>query len=280
MRKWQVIAARTVLAGGALVFFGSLLPFLSSSEPELYQISSAPQDTATFFGIVLAVIGVVILLAKTQRAKVICGIVTLLAAALTELPLLGLTVAGIAGFDQPDGFGGTIHVNLSPHIGIIIAIIGCAVAGLGAVASFRPRLRGGRVGVAGPAPQVELERRPENEGVTVTQLAPGHQQAAAGRSRSQLLDDEPAGQYRASPDRGGQPDFADAAAGDDRPVVVRRQHGQPLQHAHGVEAAGDHLAKEAAGGDLGVGVERLRVPLPGEAGHLVLGDRVLSQLDD
>jgi hypothetical protein len=139
VRKWHVNAARTVLAGGALVFCGSLLPFLSSSQPDLYQVNAAPQDTATFFGIVLAAIGVVIMLVKSQRAKMISAIVTLIVAGLTELTMLGITVTGLAGFDQSDGFGGTLHVNLSPHVGIFTAIIGCAVAGTGAVISFRRR---------------------------------------------------------------------------------------------------------------------------------------------
>jgi hypothetical protein len=137
-RQWHVIAARTVIAGGALVFLGSLLPFISSSEPDLYQLSSAPQDTATFFGIVLAAVGAV-MLAKSVRTKVTCGIVALSAAGITELTLLVITIAGIAGVDEPDGFGGSVHVSLSPHAGIFISILGCAVAGIGSVISFRPR---------------------------------------------------------------------------------------------------------------------------------------------
>jgi hypothetical protein len=137
-REWHVIAARTVIAGGVIVFLGSLLPFMSSSEPDLYQINSTPQDTATFFGIVLAAIGAV-MLAKSVRTKVISGIMTLIVAGVTELTLLGITIAGIAGIDVSDDFGGSVHVNLAPHIGIIISILGCAVAGIGAVISFRPR---------------------------------------------------------------------------------------------------------------------------------------------
>jgi hypothetical protein len=131
-----VIASRTVIAGGTVAFFGSLLPFMSSSEPELYQLNSAPQDTATFFGIVLAVMGC-IMLAGFVRTRIIPGIVTLFAAVLTELTLLGVIVSGIAGTDMSDGFDGSLHVTLSPHIGIILSMLGCAAAGIGAVLSFR-----------------------------------------------------------------------------------------------------------------------------------------------
>ncbi len=137
-RVWQVRAARCVIAGGGAAFLGSLLPFISSSQPDLYQVNSAPRADVAFLGIVVAALGA-IMLAKSRRAMLISGIVTLVVAGLAELPLLGIVIAGLAGFDATDPFGDTVRVHLSPQIGIFLSILGCAAAGLGAVMSFRPR---------------------------------------------------------------------------------------------------------------------------------------------
>lgn len=137
-RDRQIRAAIWTIAGGGGAFLGSLLPFLSSSQPLIYAVNSAPQDTATFFGIILAVLGV-IMLAKSDRAKLISSIAAVAVAALTLLTLGGIVLAGIVGADESDGFGGTVHVNYSPQIGIFVSILGCVAAGIGAIMSLRNR---------------------------------------------------------------------------------------------------------------------------------------------
>jgi hypothetical protein len=132
----QASEARWVIAGGIAAFLGSLLPFLTSTQPDLYQVNSTPRETAEFFGIVLAVLGV-IMFARSGRARLISGILTLIAAGLTAMELIFLTVVGVAGFEAADPFGDTVHVNFSPQVGIFIAILGCAAAGIGAIMSFR-----------------------------------------------------------------------------------------------------------------------------------------------
>jgi hypothetical protein len=141
-KELQVRAARWVIAGGAAAFLGSLLPFLSSSQPDLYQVNSAPAETAEFFGIVLAVLGL-FMLARSRHTRLIAGILTLIAAGLTASELVLLTAVGVAGFEQTDPFGDTVRVNFSPHAGIFISILGCAVAGIGAIMSFSARRRAG-----------------------------------------------------------------------------------------------------------------------------------------
>jgi hypothetical protein len=136
-RNWQVRAAGWVIAGGAAVFLGSLLPFLASPRPDYYTLSAAPKDMAEFFGIVLAILGGV-MRARSRRVHVISGISAFIVAGLTELALLGLIAAGIHGFNQTDVLFGTSHVTWSPQIGIFISAIGCAVAGIGGIISFRP----------------------------------------------------------------------------------------------------------------------------------------------
>ena len=137
-RDRQTRGAIWAIAGGGGAFLGSLLPFLSSSQPLIYAISSSPKETATFFGIILAVLGV-IMLAKSARAKLISSIAALAVAALTLLILGGIVLAGIVGTDEADGFGGSVHVNYSPQIGIFVSILGCVAAGIGAIMSLRSR---------------------------------------------------------------------------------------------------------------------------------------------
>jgi len=141
-KELQARAARWVLAGGAAVFLGSLLPFLTSSQPDLYQVNSAPKETAEFFGVVLAVLGA-FMLAKSARVRLVSGILTLIAAGLTASELMLLSAVGIAGFEQTDPFGDTVRINFSPHVGIFMSILGCAAAGIGAIMSFRARRRVG-----------------------------------------------------------------------------------------------------------------------------------------
>ena len=75
--------------------------------------------------------------ARSDRAKTVSGILALIIAGLAVLTLGGIILAGILGADQTDPFGNTVHVNLSPQIGIFISIVGCVAAGIGAVMSFR-----------------------------------------------------------------------------------------------------------------------------------------------
>ena len=136
-RDWQLRAAGCVIAGGAAVFLGSLLPFVSPPQPDFYVISSAPKDTAAFFGIVLILLGGV-MRARSRRAHVISGIIAFAVAGFTELILAGFIAAGLLGVDQTDDLFGTVHVTWSPQAGIIICALGCAAAGIGGILSFRP----------------------------------------------------------------------------------------------------------------------------------------------
>jgi hypothetical protein len=131
----QVRAARWTIAGGGAAFLGSLLPFLSSPQRYLYTVNPAPKESAAFFGIILAVLGI-LMLAKSNRARLLSGIAAFVAAGLGVLTLGGIILAGIAGTDETDSLIGTVHVNFSPQIGIFISILGCVTAGISAMMSF------------------------------------------------------------------------------------------------------------------------------------------------
>lgn len=137
-RDGYVRATRWIIAGGAAAIIGSLLPFLSSAQPDLYTVNSTPKESATFFGVLLAAVGV-IMLATAVRRKRAWGITALVMAILAVLDQGGFLLAGLAGSDQTDPLGDTVHVTFSPHIGIFLSLLGCVAAGAGAVMSLRRR---------------------------------------------------------------------------------------------------------------------------------------------
>jgi hypothetical protein len=79
------------------------------------------------------------MLAKSNRAKLIAAILTLIIAGLAVLELGGFILAGIVGTNETDPFGSSVHVNFSPQIGIFVSILGCVAAGIGAIMSFNRR---------------------------------------------------------------------------------------------------------------------------------------------
>lgn len=131
----QTRAARWTIAGGGAAFLGSLLPFLSSPDPYIYTVNPAPKDSAAFFGVMLAVLGI-LMLAASNRTRVISGITAFVVAGLEVLTLGVCILAGIVGADESDSLMGTAHASLSPQIGIFISILGCVAAGIGAMRSF------------------------------------------------------------------------------------------------------------------------------------------------
>ncbi len=76
------------------------------------------------------------MLAGSNRARLISGIVAFVIAGLAVLTLGGILLAGIVGTDETDTLTGTVHVNFSPQIGIFISILGCVAAGISAMMSF------------------------------------------------------------------------------------------------------------------------------------------------
>lgn len=78
------------------------------------------------------------MLSKISRATLISGILAFIVAGLTMLTLAGFVVAGIVGTEE-EGIFGSVHVNLSPQIGIFISMLGCIAAGIGGIMSFTHR---------------------------------------------------------------------------------------------------------------------------------------------
>lgn len=138
-RARQIRAATWTIAGGGATFLGSLLPFLTSSQPDLYTINSSPKESAAVFGIILAVLGVIIMRATSRRTILITGILAIIIATLILLTLAGIIAAGFVGTDVTSPIGITIHVSYSPNVGVVLSTLGCIAAGIGAIMSVQRR---------------------------------------------------------------------------------------------------------------------------------------------
>lgn len=136
-RAGQVRGAICAITGGALVFIGSLFPFIHSVDPYIF-VTSTPAEEARIYGIVLAGLGLG-MLARPRRPRLICGIAALVFAGLAFLVLASFIAAGLAGNEQSHSYGATSGATYYPSIGIFLSILGCLPAAVGAIASFRRR---------------------------------------------------------------------------------------------------------------------------------------------
>lgn len=142
--------SRWVIGGGAAVFLGSLLPFISSSALGGVTVHAGARFTSALFGIILGGLGVALeylpdSAMPISRPRVyVFGIPALALSILGFLGYVGFTVVGAAGVSQATGLGYSEKVTFSPSIGLIMAILGCAAAGFGAISALRhasaPRL--------------------------------------------------------------------------------------------------------------------------------------------
>ena len=137
-RAWQVRAAIWAITGGALVFIGSLFPFLHSADPYMYAVTSTPAEMARFYGVVLVGLGVG-MLARQRPPRLICGILALIFVGFAFLTLAGFIAAGFVGNDPSNLYGATSDATYYPSVGIIFAILGCLPVAVGAIMSFQRR---------------------------------------------------------------------------------------------------------------------------------------------
>jgi hypothetical protein len=137
--------ARWIIGGGAAVFIGSLLPFVSYvPNPYVTLTFNGLRSSGVFFGPIIIGLGAAISytpaagwFASKAKTKVL-AIVLLLLAGLMGLGYVGFAAAGTVGVQEPDGLGSTTTVNFSPNIGLVLAILGCAAAFVGAIISLAP----------------------------------------------------------------------------------------------------------------------------------------------
>jgi hypothetical protein len=125
------------IAGGTAVFLGSLLPFVSFSDPGIAVNPGARAATA-LFGLIVLGLGIAL---RAVQGRFLMGtsVATLCLSALGALGYAITIVAGMAGITEQDPLGYSVTVTFSPGIGILLALAGCAGAGVGAVRFFMHR---------------------------------------------------------------------------------------------------------------------------------------------
>jgi hypothetical protein len=131
----QPMDSAWAIAGGTAVFLGSLLPFITFSDPE-FAVNPGARAATALFG--LLVLGLGIALRAVQR-RFLMG-TSLAIVSLSALGALGYAitiVAGLAGITEQDPFGDSVKVTFSPGIGILLALAGCAAAAVAGIRSIQ-----------------------------------------------------------------------------------------------------------------------------------------------
>jgi hypothetical protein len=123
------------IAGGTAVFFGSLLPFVSFSDPEIGMNPGARAATA-LYGLILLGLGIA-LRAVTRRYLMGASIATLCLSALGALGYTITIVAGMVGVTEQDSLGYSVKISFSPGIGILLALAGCVAGGAAGIRSIK-----------------------------------------------------------------------------------------------------------------------------------------------
>jgi len=122
------------MAGGAAVFFGSLMPFASFTGVDAV-VSPTAKTASVICGLVLVALGFV-LRAAPRRGRLVAGIAITCLSAVAGLLYMRFILAGITGVPVQDPFGDATSLTFSPDIGIILAVAGCASAYVAAIRSF------------------------------------------------------------------------------------------------------------------------------------------------
>ena len=149
--------SRWTLGGGAAVVIGALVPWVSATVTESglgvgglsYEISGGARTASAILGVILIGLGLA-MQSKSARGVFVkpkayaYGVPFIVLSALGLLGYGLFMAAGIAGFTEDDGLGGTAKVTFSPSVGLILLLVGCLVALIGGIKAMRhasPRIR-------------------------------------------------------------------------------------------------------------------------------------------
>jgi hypothetical protein len=129
------------IGGGAAVFLGSILPFISNtanSDYATFTVKGGGRTASAVFGLVLIALGYAMrqrrVSAGTRPSAPIGLEVTILVlSGLGVLGYGGFAAAGLAGFQDQTDLGYSVTVTFSPSIGLILAIGGCLAAAAGSI---------------------------------------------------------------------------------------------------------------------------------------------------
>lgn len=125
------------MAGGAAVFLGSLLPWISVDSADVTYTPGA-KGSSVLLGLVLLALGFALRVAP-RTGRLVAGIAALCLSSVAGLLYVIFIVAGLHGVPWQDPFGDIATVRWTPNIGIILAAAGCGAAFVAAIMSFHPR---------------------------------------------------------------------------------------------------------------------------------------------
>jgi hypothetical protein len=141
-----------MLGGGAAVVLGSVLPWVSATVSDstlgagiaglTYQINGGARAVSAVFGVILIGLGFA-MQSKSARGSFVKPGAYGYAVPFIVLTVLGVigfalfTLAGIVGFTEDDGLGGSYKVTFSPSVGLILLLVGCVVAFIGGIKAIR-----------------------------------------------------------------------------------------------------------------------------------------------
>ncbi len=131
----QAADSAWAIAGGTAVVLGSLLPFISISDPEI-GVNPAARAATALFGLILLGLGIAL---RAARRRFLTG-TSLAILCLSALGALGYAitiVAGLAGITEQDPFGFPVKVTFSPGIGILLTLAGCVAASVAAIRTLQ-----------------------------------------------------------------------------------------------------------------------------------------------
>jgi len=131
----QATDSAWAIAGGTAVFLGSLLPFISFSDPEI-GVSPGARGTSALFGLIVLGLGIAL---RTVPRRFLMGtsIATLCLSTLGALGYAITIAAGLVGVTEQDPLGFSVKVTFSPGIGILLALAGCAAAAVAGIRSIQ-----------------------------------------------------------------------------------------------------------------------------------------------
>ena len=125
------------IAGGAAIFIGALLPWISNTSSDGYAVvNSGGRAWSVIFGLILTGLGIAVhrwinpAAAPHGKAKRPAAAVLIL----SSLGILGygiFTVAGLVGFQEQTDYGYQVAVTYSPNIGLALIMAGCVAAAVG-----------------------------------------------------------------------------------------------------------------------------------------------------
>ena len=124
-----------IIAGGSAIFLGSLLPFVSFSDPEV-TVNPGARTTTALFGLIVLGLGIA-LRAAQRRYLTGTSVAALCLSALGTLGYVITIVAGMAGITEQGPFGIPVKVTFSPGIGILLALAGCVTVGVAGIRSIQ-----------------------------------------------------------------------------------------------------------------------------------------------